>query len=88
MSYSDTKSWRQMIEHERAAHKDGPIIASTLSDAESDLMFHVGYGGENGKPFTAWSERRVYFPCCYDGSEWVGSAPRNPCDEPTAHQGG
>ncbi len=48
----------------------------------------TGHGGEQGQPFTVWTERRVYFPLCYDGAEWVGSAPRDPCDEALRHQGG
>ncbi len=81
-------TWREMIEGERSDQKDGPLIACTLSDEELDREFDSGYGIEEGKPFTAWSERRVYFPVCYDGAESVGSAPRNPCDEATRHQGG
>jgi hypothetical protein len=40
-----------------------------------------------GAPFTAWGERWVYFPLVYDGEEWVGHAPRNPCDIAMDHQG-
>lgn len=60
----------------------------TLSEAELKEEFYGGYGGTNGKPFTAWGEKWVYFPICYDGSEWVGCAPRNPCDIAMDHQGG
>ena len=35
-----------------------------------------------------WTAARVYFPACYDGSEWCESVPRNPCDEATTHVGG
>ncbi len=81
-------TWRKMIEEEREARGDGPILECTLTDKQLDLEFDCGYGGTEGPAFTAWSEKRVYFPCCYDGSEWCGSAPRNPCDEATEHQGG
>jgi hypothetical protein len=50
--------------------------------------FDDGYGGINGCPFTLWTKKRVYFPVCYDGAEWVGSVPRNPCLEATIHLGG
>lgn len=30
----------------------------------------------------------VYFPLCYDGSEWVGSVSRNPNGVSTMHLGG
>lgn len=78
-------TWREEI----AATADGDaIIACTLTDEELDAIFNAGYGEVNGKPFTAWSDRYVYFPICYDGSEWVGRAPRNPCNEATQHEGG
>lgn len=79
-------TWRKELQRERLSHSDGPLVANTLSEDELDVEFDAGYGGANGKPFTAWSAARVYFPVVYDGSEWVGSAPRNPCDEATGHQ--
>jgi hypothetical protein len=59
-----------------------------ITDEELNLEFDCDYGGTEGVAFTAWGEKYVYFPIQYDGSEWVGSAPRNPCDEKTGHQGG
>ncbi|MEE9132526.1 MAG: hypothetical protein V3U13_03110 [Gemmatimonadota bacterium] len=79
-------TWRREIE--RARGTDGPIIHCTMSEAELDTEFDNGFGGSEGRPFTAWSERRVYFPIVYDGSEWSGSAPRDPCGEALEHQGG
>lgn len=67
---------------------EDPIIATTLTDAEMDRVFYDGYGSSEGVPFTAWGEKYVYFPVVYDGAEWVGYAPRNPCDERTGHWGG
>ena len=81
-------TWRKKIENERSKREDGPIIACTLSDDELDFKFDSSWGTPKGKPFTAWSECRVYFPVTYDGAEWVGSAPRDPCDEATDHVGG
>lgn len=78
-------TWRKEIA--KAAEGDS-LIASTLSDAQLDKDFYDGYGGTDGAPFTAWSEAYVYFPVCYDGSEWVERVPRNPCDVPTEHVGG
>jgi hypothetical protein len=73
------------------AFKDGDkwdtVIASTLSDKELDAEFNNGFGGSEGKPFTLWTENRVYFPVVYDGAEWVGSVPRNPSHEATSHVG-
>lgn len=60
----------------------------TMSEENLKIEFDNGYGGEEGKPFTAWGEKWVYFPICYDGAEWVGHAPRNPCDIAMEHQGG
>lgn len=50
--------------------------------------FDSGYGGVEGFSFTAWTKDRIYFPAQYDGSEWIASVPRNPCDEVTYHIGG
>lgn len=63
-------------------------LVCTLSEDEMKMEFDIDYGREEGKPFTAWGEKYVYFPICYDGFEWVGFAPRNPCDIPMRHQGG
>lgn len=63
--------------------------SGSLEDVKEliDYEFDSGYGGENGPSFTAWTTNRVYFPVMYDGSEWISSVPRNPCDEATGHQG-
>jgi hypothetical protein len=63
--------------------QEGATEVSTL-----DVDFDAGYGSPHGPRFTAWTTQRVYFPVVYDGAEWVGSAPRNPCDEATEHVGG
>ena len=60
----------------------------TLDEAGLKVEFNAGLGGLEGAPFTAWGEKWVYFPICYDGAEWVGHAPRNPCDLAMHHQGG
>ena len=85
----DDVTWRELIAKEMSARGDlGPIVACTLSDDEMDAGFDDSWGMSSGRPFTAWTERRVYFPAVYDGREWVASAPRNPCDEATRHVGG
>lgn len=82
-------SWDVMLAEAMAEVGDmTTIIACTRTSDEMLVQFDAGYGTENGVPFTAWSEKRVYFPACYDGSEWVASVPRNPCDEHTYHIGG
>ena len=63
-------------------------IVTTLDDDDMTANFDDGFGGSEGKPFTAWGENYVYFPVVYDGAEWVGFAPRNPCDTETQHWGG
>lgn len=68
--------------------EDFSKMVTTLTEEELEAEFDDGWGGTQGAPFTAWGERYVYFPIQYDGAEWVGSAPRNPCDEKTEHQGG
>lgn len=78
-------NWKKLI---KEAAKDDEIISCTLTEEELLKSFDDGFGGSEGKIFTAWSENYVYFPVVYDGAEWVGRAPRNPCNEATAHQGG
>ena len=53
-----------------------------------DYEFDDGFGCTNGPKFTAWSEKRVYFPGEYDGSEWIDNVPRHPSKEVTMHIGG
>ena len=75
----------------KACEEDGEVFADlvcTLDDEQLALMFDCDYGGTRGDSFTAWGKNWVYFPLCYDGSEWVGRAPRNPCDIVMDHQGG
>lgn len=81
-----SNNWRKMIKDVLPVGET--IIACTISDEELDREFDDGYGGAEGAPFTAWSENWVFFPICYDGAEWVGIAPRNPCDRSMSHQGG
>jgi len=78
-------NWKELI---KEAANSEEIIACTLNDEELEECFDTGFGGHEGKPFTAWSENYVYFPVVYDGAEWVGRAPRNPCNNSTDHQGG
>ena len=63
-------------------------IETTLSEEEMERTFSSGFGGSEGLPFTAWSDGYVYFPVVYDGAEWVGFVPRNPCNKATRHWGG
>ena len=80
-------TWYTEIKDKAMEHGE-EIIECTLSEEELHRKFDDGYGEEKGSAFTAWSENWVYFPICYDGSEWVGCAPRNPCGKEMEHQGG
>lgn len=83
-------TWRKNLTESLASNKEEwhHIIGSTLSPEELDEEFDPGYGGTNGAPFTCWTHNHVYFPVQYDGAEWVGSVPRNPCPVKTEHIGG
>lgn len=83
-------TWSKEIARALEAHGESwsDVITCTLTPEEREVVFDDGYGSIEGKPFTAWTKDWVYFPVCYDGAEWVGSAPRNPCDIATEHQGG
>ena len=78
----EMECWADML----AAFSD-KIIACTLSDEEMAVKFYAGFGSEHGRPFTAWSEKWVYFPHEYDGAETIRRAPRNPGDAATNHGG-
>ena len=83
-------NWKKLIqdEMERQGETFEDLVECTLNDEELVVEFYNGYGGEEGKPFTLWTNNRVYFPVVYDGSEWVGSVSRNPDGKPTYHLGG
>lgn len=82
-------SWRKELESEMKRQADpGPVLAVAPDYAAFDVEFSAGYGTAEGPKVLAWTEARVYFPVCYDGSEWMGSAPRNPDVEGQSHVGG
>ena len=82
-------SWEEMLKEAFEENKeDFSKMVTTLTKDELERVFDDGYGLAQGDPFTAWGEKYVYFPVVYDGAEWVGSAPRNPCDEKCSHFGG
>jgi hypothetical protein len=84
-------TWRKLIllEMARQQEKWGDIVSSTFEGTTGlDDVFDSGFGGHEGCAFTLWTKERVYFLIVYDGAEWAGSAPRNPCDQATPHLGG
>lgn len=82
-------TWENMLrEAFEVTGDDFEKIVTTLNDDDMAANFDEDFGGSEGKPFTAWGENYVYFPVVYDGAEWVGFAPRNPCDIETDHWGG
>lgn len=83
------ESWGEMLKEAFIETGDNfDNMKTTLSDEDLDVKFNTGYGGSEGKSFTAWGDNYVYFPVVYDGSEWVGFAPRFICDIATPHWGG
>ena len=83
-------TWRQLIGDCLKASKESwsDVVSNTLSEKDLDVKFDSGYGGSEGKNFTMWTAKRVYFPVVYDGAEWVASVSRDPDGEPTGHVGG
>lgn len=83
-------TWRKELDEVLKAHDESwsDIVSNTMSDEQMDTKFDSGYGGTGGCEFTVWTHRRVYFPCQYDGAEWVGSVVRNPDGIATEHIGG
>lgn len=83
-------TWRQLIEDEMNRVGDSFDAVEKFNFAKGDLdtVFDGGYGTSRGSPFLLWTKTRVYFPVVYDGAEWAGSVPRNPCDDVCEHHGG
>lgn len=82
-------SWKKELQEVCKNHGDDfDSLTISIEDGELEREFDSSYGGIEGAAFTAWSKDYVYFPLCYDGSEWVGFAPRNPCPRKMGHQGG
>ena len=84
------ETWRKGLEEALTVNGEawGDIEASTLTEEQLDEEFDDGFGGSEGCPFTVWTRKWVYFPCVYDGAEWVESVSRHPDGVPTEHVGG
>ena len=81
--------WGELILEEMEEYGDTlPIIHSTLSQEEMDRYFYPGYGASTSVPVNAWTKNRVYFCIRYDGSDSIGSVPREPSDEKAIHHEG
>ena len=82
-----TRTWREIITSELGDTGESwaDVVSCTLTEQELDVEFDAGFGGTEGKPFTLWTAKRVYFPTEYDGAEWAGSAARDPDGQPTEH---
>lgn len=89
MSNDKNDTWRGLILWEMKLRKETfkDVEYCTLKETELDEPFDAGYGSAEGKPFLLWTHKRVYFPCVYDGLEWVDSVPRNPINEDFQHVG-
>jgi hypothetical protein len=82
-------NWKTMLDEalKEAGESWDDIEANTMNEEEMAKSFDSGYGGIEGQPFTVWTKNSVFFPVCYDGSEWVGRVSRHPDGKPTDHQG-
>jgi hypothetical protein len=82
-------TWRKKIQEEMNINGDSfDNLIGSIFDDDIDDEFEDGYGGTQGCEFQLWTTNYVYFPICYDGSEWVGSANRHVVNASLAHQGG
>lgn len=83
-------TWRKLLTEEFGYTGDtwADVVSCTLTDEELDVEFNDrSWGGENGKPFTLWTHKWVYFPTTYDGREEVAFVSRHPDGKPTGHIG-
>jgi hypothetical protein len=84
-------SWRKLIEIALNNNKESwDDVISICPEKQEwlDYLFDDDYGSIEGNSFTLWTKKSVYFPVCYDGSEWVGKVSRNPDGKATNHMGG
>jgi hypothetical protein len=81
-------TWRRELEQAMEGHDPGPVVAVAPNEDVLDVYFDDGFGGSDGPDVLIWTERNVYFPVVYDGSEWLESAPRNPQPDGQSHVGG
>lgn len=82
-------TWRKEILQEMTFTKEtwDQVVAKTITDKELDQKFDDHSAEVEGIAFTVWTVNFVYFPACYQGTEWCDSVPRNPCDEGKFHVG-
>lgn len=82
-------TWKKMLTEAMASNDEcwDDVAGHTPLGMNFDEEFDAAWGYAEGQAFTLWTEQRVYFPVEYDGSEWVESVPRNPCDKPARHIG-
>ena len=87
---SNLTSWKDMLSRALRDNNEtwDDVESNTMTRGEMRRKFEKGYGGTKGVPFTVWTSKSVYFPVCYDGTEWVGRVSRHPDGKPTEHQGG
>lgn len=84
-------SWKKLIEIELTKNKESWDDIEYMCPRENnwlDYLFDDDFGSIEGVPFTIWTKNNIYFPACYDGSEWVEKISRNPTNIPTQHIGG
>ena len=82
-------TWRELIKYEMKHNGDSfDNLVGSVFDGDIDDVFCDGYGNAEGCNFQLWTSEYVYFPICYDGAEWVGSANRHITKQSLRHQGG
>ena len=87
-SVTGMETWRELIMDEMKEHGETwSDVRSMVGSQYFNLPFDASYGSVEGKPFTVWTAKRVYFPVCYDGAEACGSVSIVPDGKATFHMG-
>lgn len=84
-------TWQILITEALAQNKESWNDVESMSPKDGkwlDYLFDDDFGSIEGVPFTIYTKNKIYFPACYDGSEWVESISRNPNNIPAQHIGG
>lgn len=91
MSNSDIATWKELLDEALAQNGEtwADVEFNTMTEEDMNKLFDSGHRqGAQGCPFTIWTNKSVYFPVEYDGSESVGRVSRHPDGKPTEHISG
>ena len=71
--YQDYDDTKPIVTEEFSNYDVAETSNIALDDPRLDEVFNAGFGGgKEGRHLIAEDSTCIYFPVCYDGSEWFG----------------